>query len=157
MSWLIESVRDAPVDPAAVWRLYTNPSSWPDWGHNAKSANAAGPLVEGGIVHVRAGYGKTYVCRIRRLEPGRALDFEVRPALMKVIQIYEVDPTPQGSRIRHAIEISGPLSGPMRLLRVDRIYQGWLDKEVAKLIEMAGDDPASGDGGSIREDGATRS
>ena len=58
MSWLIESVRDARVDAAAVFRLYTDPSTWPDWGHNAKSAHADGPLVEGGIVHVRAGYGK---------------------------------------------------------------------------------------------------
>lgn len=73
MSWLIESVRDARVDAAAVFRLYTDPSTWPDWGHNAKSAHADGPLVEGGIVHVRAGYGKVYPCRIRRLVAGRAM------------------------------------------------------------------------------------
>lgn len=68
---------------------------------------------------------------------GRPRDeFEVRPPLIKVIQTYEVDPTPEGARIRHAIEISGPLSGLMRLLRVNGVYQGWLDKEVAKLIAM---------------------
>jgi hypothetical protein len=32
--------------------------------------------------------------------------------------------------------ISGPQAGPMRLARVDRVYQGWLDKEVRKLIEL---------------------
>ena len=69
---------------------------------------------------------------------------------MKVIQTYEVDPTPQGAHIRHAIEISGLLSGPMRLLRVNRVYQGWLDKEVDKLIAMAEEEPRSADGGLIR-------
>jgi uncharacterized protein YndB with AHSA1/START domain len=147
VSWLIESVRDAPVDPAAVWRLYADPSTWPVWGHNAKWARAEGPLVEGGTVDVKAGYGKVYRCRIRRLVAGRAIVFEVRPPLITVIQTYEVEPTSEGAHIRHAIEISGPLAGLMRLLRVDKVYQGWLDKEVAKLIAMAGDDPGSGDGG----------
>jgi uncharacterized protein YndB with AHSA1/START domain len=149
VSWLIESVRDAAVDPAAVWRLYTDPSTWPLWGHNAKGAHAEGPLVEGGTVEVKAGYGKVYRCRIRRLIEGRSIEFEVRPPLIKVIQTYEVDPTPEGSHIRHAIEISGPLSGLMRLLRVNQVYQGWLNKEVDKLIAMARDDPGSADRGSL--------
>ena len=152
MSWLIESVGEAKVDPAAVWRLYADPSTWPDWGHNAKSAHANGPLVEGGIVQVRAGYGKVYACRIRRLAASRAIEFEVRPPLINVIQTYEVDPTPDGAHIRHALEISGPLSGLMRLLRVNRVYQGWLDKEVAKLIAMARDEPRSGVRSSVGGD-----
>jgi uncharacterized protein YndB with AHSA1/START domain len=143
MSWLIESVRDAPVDPAAVWRLYANPATWPVWGHNAKWARADGPLIEGGTVDVKAGYGKVYRCRIRRFVEGRAIVFEVRPPLITVLQTYEVDPTPEGAHIRHAIEIRGPLAGLMRLLRVDKVYQGWLDVEVTKLIAMARDDPAS--------------
>ena len=147
MSWLIETVRDARVDPVAVFRLYATPSTWPDWGHNAKWAGADGPLVEGGIVRVRAGYGKVYLCRIRRFVAGRAIEFEVRPPLINVVQTYEVTPTPEGARIRHAIEISGPLAGVMRLVRVDRIYQGWLDKEVTKLIAMARDEPRSGERG----------
>jgi hypothetical protein len=144
VSWLIESVRDASVDPGAVWRLYADPATWPVWGHNAKWAHAEGPLVEGGTVDVKAGYGKVYRCRIRRLVEGRAIVFEVRPPLITVIQTYEVDPTSGGSHIRHAIGISGPLAGLMRLLRVDKVYQGWLDKEVDKLIAMARNDPGSG-------------
>lgn len=135
---MIESVRDAAVAPADVFRLYADPSTWSEWGHDAKWARADGPLVEGGTVDVKAGYGNVYSCRIRRLVAGRALELEVRPPLMVVIQSYEVEPTADGAHIRHALEISGPLAGPMRLVRIDRIYQGWLDKEVAKLIEMAG-------------------
>jgi uncharacterized protein YndB with AHSA1/START domain len=137
-SWMIESVRDAAVAPADVFRLYADPSTWSRWGHNAKSAYADGPLVEGGTVDVRAGYGKVYPCRIRRLVAGRALELEVRPPLMTVINTYEVEPTADGAHIRHALEVSGPLAGITRLVRLNRIYQGWLDKEVGKLIDMAG-------------------
>ena len=123
--------------PADVFRLYADPSTWSEWGHNAKWARADGPLVEGGTVDVKAGYGKVYPCRIRRFVAGRALVLEARPPMLLVVQTYEVEPTPDGAHIRHALEISGPLAGPTRLIRVDRIYQGWLDKEVERVIEMA--------------------
>jgi hypothetical protein len=138
MSWTIDSVRDAAVDPADVWRLYADPSTWSEWGHNAKWARAGGPLVEGGTVEVKAGYGKVYACHIRRLVAGRLLVLEARPPSMLVIQTYEVGRTPGGARIRHALEISGPLAWPTRVMQLPRIYQGWLDKEVGRLIAMAG-------------------
>jgi hypothetical protein len=137
MTWAIESTRDAPVAPADIYSLYADPSTWSEWGHNAKWARAEGPMVEGGTVHVRAGYGRTYPCLIRRLDDGHALELEVRPPLITVVQIYEVAPTATGSRVHHVLEISGPLSRPMRWFGVNRLYQGRLDKEVGRLIEMA--------------------
>lgn len=137
MTWMIETARDAVVAPADVFRLYADPSTWSEWGHNAKWARADGPLVEGGTVDVKAGYGKVYPCRIRRLVAGRLLELEARPPFMAVLQTYEVEPTVEGAHIRHALEISGPLAGLTKLIRLDRVYQGWLDKEVDKLIEMA--------------------
>ncbi len=137
MTWSIESVQDAMVAPSDVFRLYADPSTWSEWGHNAKWARAVGPLVEGGTVDVRAGYGKVYHCLIRRFVADRALELEARPPFMTVIQIYEVEPIPDGARVRHRLEVSGPLAGITRLIRLDRVYQGWLDKEVGKLIELA--------------------
>jgi hypothetical protein len=134
---MIETVRDAAVAPADVFRLYADPSTWSDWGHNAKWARADGPLVEGGTVDVKAGYGKVYPCRVRRLVDGRSLVLEVRPPFMTVIQTYEVEPAGAGAHIRHVLEIAGPLAGVTQLVRLDRVYQGWLDQEVGRLIEMA--------------------
>ncbi len=137
MTWMIESTRDAAVAPADVFRLYADPSTWSEWGHNAKWARADAPLIEGGTVDVKAGYGKVYPCHIRSLVDGRSLVLEVRPPFMTVIQTYEVEPAAAGAHIRHALEISGPLAGITQLVRLDRVYQGWLDKEVGKLIKMA--------------------
>jgi len=88
VTWTIESVREAAVGPSAVWALYMDPSTWSQWGHNATWARANGPLVDGGIVDVRANYGTVYHCRIQRLEPGRALEIVVRPAFLTISEEY---------------------------------------------------------------------
>jgi uncharacterized protein YndB with AHSA1/START domain len=153
VTWTIESTRDAVVTAEDVFRLYADPSTWSEWGHNATWARADGPLVEGGTVDVRANYGKVYRCRIRRLVAGRLLELEARPPLLTVIQTYEVGPTPDGARVRHALELSGPLAGILRLGGAAWFYQRLLHKEVARVIEMAGwhehTDPAPPSSGSI--------
>ena len=132
MTWTIESVLETDVEPAAVFALYADPTTWSRWGHNATWARADSALVEGGTVDVRAGYGTVYHCLIRRLEPGRALELVVRPALMTIINVYEVEPAPTGARLRHAFEVSGPLASLTRLVGLDRMYQRRLDAEVAR-------------------------
>jgi hypothetical protein len=152
VSWTIETVREADVDPAAVFALYADPASWARWGHNATWARADGPLVEGGTVDVRAGYGTVYHCLIRRLDPGKALELVVRPAFMTIINTYEVEPTASGARVRHAFDVSGPLASVTRLVGLDRMYQRRLDDEVAAVIRVA----ANPDAAPATENAASR-
>jgi uncharacterized protein YndB with AHSA1/START domain len=142
MGWSIEAVREAPVSPEAVFALYADPTTWPTWGHNAPVVRADGPLAVGGVVHVRAGYGKTYPCLVRRLEPGRALELVVRPPGMTIVNVYEVAPTGGGgSRIRHAFLVSGPVGAVARVFGIGRVYRGWLAKEVDRVVELAASAP----------------
>jgi len=137
VGWMIEAVHVAEVDPAAVFRLYADPSTWVSWGHNATRARSDGPLVEGGLVYVRANYGRNYHCRIRRFESGQALELEVRPPLLFIVNTYEVEPAGSGTRIRHALEVSGAIAGAMKRMGVDRLYRRQLHVEVARVIAMA--------------------
>src|SRR5262245_22507311 len=97
------------------------PSTWPTWCHNATWAHADGPLTEGGVVKVRANYGRVYPCRITRLVHGRLLELEARPPMMTVVQTYEVEPIASGSRVRHAITVTAPFAGLMRVLGTLRL------------------------------------
>ena len=137
MGYTIEATREAAIDPAAVWALYMDPSTWSAWGHNVRWARADGPLVEGGTVDVRPKYPVTYRCRILRLVPERLLRIEVRPIGMRIVNVYEIEPVAGGSRIRHAFEMSGPLSGPLRWLGVARLYRSSLDDEIRHCVESA--------------------
>ena len=137
MGFTIEAVQEADVDPASVFALYAEPATWVTWGHNASRASADGPLVEGGTVDVRAAYGATYHCRIQRLEPDRALELVVRPIGLRIVNVYEVEPTSGGARVRHAFEIGGPLATPARWFGLGRAYRGALEREVAAVIRLA--------------------
>lgn len=137
MGYTIEATREAAVDPAAVFALYMDPSTWSVWGHNVRWARAEGPLVEGGTVEIRPAYPVTYRARILRLVPESLLRIEVRPVGLTTINVYEVEATAGGSRIRHAIEMSGPLSGPIRWLGVARLYRSSLEDEIRHCVELA--------------------
>ena len=137
MGYTIEAIREAAVHPADVFALYMDPSTWSTWGHNVRWARSEGPLVEGGTVDVRPKYPATYHCRVLRVVPERLLRIEVRPMGMTIVNVYEIEPTNGGSRVRHAFEVSGPLSGPLRWLGIARLYRASLDDEVRHCIELA--------------------
>lgn len=79
----------------------------------------------------------TYHCRIVRLVPNALLRIEVKPVGLRIVNVYEVAPIDGGSRIRHAFEISGPMSGPLRWIGVARAYQSSLEDEIRHCVEMA--------------------
>ncbi len=137
MGYTIEATREAAVDPTAVFALYMDPSTWSTWGHNVRWARSEGPIVEGGTVDVRPKYPVTYHCRVLRLVPDRLLRIEVRPIGMTIINVYEIEPIDGGSRVRHAFEMSGPLSGLLRRLGLARAYRSSLDDEIRHCLELA--------------------
>jgi hypothetical protein len=137
MAYTIEATREADVEPAAVFALYMDPSTWSVWGHNVRWAQSDGPLVEGGTVLVRPAYPVTYQARILRLVPNSLLRLVVKPIGLTTINVYEVEATATGSRIHHAIEMSGPLSGPIRWLGGARAYRSSLDDEIRHCVELA--------------------
>jgi hypothetical protein len=74
---------------------------------------------------------------IRQLVDDRLLVLEVDPPQVHVVQTYAVEPTPDGARVRHALEISARLSGDLRVCGVPWLYQRLLDREVEQVIAMA--------------------
>jgi uncharacterized protein YndB with AHSA1/START domain len=136
MSWSIESVRESELTPAAVFRLYTDPSTWSAWAHNTRAAYADGPVVEGATVHVEAGYRKTWDVLVRRLDPDHFVETEVRPPGLVVIQRFEVLPTESGVRIRHEIEVSGKAAG-FTGLTMKPLYRRMLEQETGTLVQYA--------------------
>lgn len=135
--WTISSSATAPVPPETIFAFYVEPATWGSWGHNTRWARARGPVVEGSIVDVKAGYGRVYPVRMRRVIPDRYVECEVRPPGMLVETTFRVEPVDGGSRIEHTISVSGRFSTITKVLRLDRLYTRLLGKEIAKLIALA--------------------
>jgi hypothetical protein len=136
MDWSIESVREAALTPADVFRFYVDPATWGTWGHNTRWARADGPVVEGATVDVKAGYGKVYPVLIDRLIPDRLVRCVIRPPGMTVTNTYELEAVERGVRIRHTITVAGPFARVTRLLLFPRLYRRLLDKEITKLVRL---------------------
>lgn len=137
MRWTIDATRRTELQPGEIFALYVDPSTWGAWGHNTRWARSDGPVVPGATVEVKAGYGTVYRVLVRDVVPDRRVVCEVRPVGMTVINSYEVEPDSEGSRIRHAIEVSGPLARPTKLLRLDALYTRWLRREIRSLVGLA--------------------
>ena len=135
--WTISSAAEAPVPPERIFAFYTDPTTWGSWGHNTRWGRARGPVVEGSIVDVKAGYGKVYPVLMRRVVQDRYVECEIRPPGMLVETTFSVEPSAQGSRIEHTISVSGTFSGITKLIRLDRLYAKLLAKEITKLIALA--------------------
>ena len=60
MTWSIDRSQEAPLSPSSVFALYTDPTTWADWGHNTRRAWSDGPIVEGATINVEAGYRRTW-------------------------------------------------------------------------------------------------
>jgi hypothetical protein len=135
--WSISSSAVAPVPPEAIYAFYVDPSTWGSWGHNTRWGRARGPVVEGSIVDVKAGYGKVYPVLMRRVVENRYVECEIRPPGMLVETTFSVEPADGGSRVEHTISVSGRFSGITKLIGLDRLYTKLLDKEISKLIALA--------------------
>ena len=73
---------------------------------------------------------------MRRIDPDRLIETEVHPPGLDLVQRFEVEPTASGIRITHAIEVDGWAAGFTRLT-MKALYQRLLDKETARLVDVA--------------------
>jgi len=144
MTWSMQDTHEAAVEPADVFRLYTDPATWGQWAHNTAWGRGHTPLGPGSKVEVRVrSYPWTYTVRVRELEPGRRMVTEVRPFGVTITSTYEVAATPSGSRLHHTIALAGPLERAYKLVRGQ--YTRMLVTETRRVAELAaGEQPPLG-------------
>jgi hypothetical protein len=137
MTWSMESVHEAAVVPADVYRYYADPSTWGTWAHNTAWGRALDPMEPGARVAVRIrNYPWTYTVRVRELEPGHRMVSEVRPFGVTITSTYDVQATPDGARLHHTISLAGPLEAAYKLL-TRRQYTRMLHAETRRVAELA--------------------
>ncbi len=134
--WSAESVRDVDAPTHVVWQLYVHPATWPVWAHSTTAASSDGALAVGSRVLVRPHRGPTQRVRITTLEPERLLTSEIRLPGARMAFRYEIEPVATRCRVRHRVEMTGPLSGVYGLV-MHRSNARKLTRETARLAEVA--------------------
>lgn len=135
--WSIEAERDVDAPPSAIWDRYVDPATWPTWAHNTKRAAFDGPLALGMTGRVQPDRGPAQAVVVTSFEPGRILETEVRPPGARMTFSYAIAPTPGGGRVRHRIEMHGPLAQVYGLMIKSRNARE-LREELERLATLVG-------------------
>jgi polyketide cyclase/dehydrase/lipid transport protein len=102
-------VVEADVDPAAVWALYDDVSTWPAWDAQAEWVTRDGPFATGssGAMKFRGMDAVPY--RLARVEPLREFVDETPLGDLVVRVSHVLEPLASGRlRVTYAAEIDGP-------------------------------------------------
>ena len=97
--------------PAAVWRVWSDPSTWPTWNPDVRSIKLDGPFATGttGTMSTRQA---THGITLARVDEGRSFTLEAAPIPLTTFAFEcRIEPGDSGgSRISQGLSMRGPLA-----------------------------------------------
>ena len=104
------------AEPAAVWKVWTDVSRWPEWDLTKEIARMDGPFVLGasGWAKQRGNLGGTFT--ITAIEPGRRWISECPVPLGKIVFEHLIEPAEPGRvRVIKSVDVLGGFGPLFRL------------------------------------------
>lgn len=102
--------------PAAIWRLWTTPATWPTWDKGLRSAQLEGPFQAGAKGQLQPDRGPASTFEIIEAIPEKRTVVRVRIPLGWMYLTRSITAEGETYRLRHAVEMSGPM----------KVFLGWL-------------------------------
>jgi ribosome-associated toxin RatA of RatAB toxin-antitoxin module len=134
-----ETSTTTPAEPVRLWAVLSDVERWPEWieAYEEVSLAETGPLTPGARVHVKqrglAGGDWT----VTEVEEDRAFTWESLQPGVHLVGRHAVSAEPDGgSRLDLSFEMTGALSGLMRVLLAGKIRR-YVDLEGARLTAVA--------------------
>lgn len=122
-----ECTLDTAAAPDAVWRIWSQPESWPEWNPDVEMVKLDGPFGPGATGTMRTKRGGTHPIRFESVDEGRW--FQLATAAMPGTMFHfrcAITPSGGGSRISQSITMSGPLGG---------LFSAMMGKKIAQSFE----------------------
>lgn len=132
--------RHTRASAEAIWRLWSDPSTWHQWNPNVQRMDMNGPFANGttGIMHTPA--GQHHQVQLTNIQPGRAFDLQTSVLPLTRFTFHcEVVAEGNGSTIGQSVAMSGPLGvvfGPLAGQRIAASFEPLL-KALADRAEAA--------------------
>jgi uncharacterized protein YndB with AHSA1/START domain len=130
---------ETTAPPETLWRIWSDPGTWPDWNRDVRSMTVDGPFAAGSSAVMTTAAGRTHRMTLLDVQPPRSFALETRviPGT-RFVFTCRVDPHGTHTRISQSITIGGPLGpafGPMAGKRIAAGFRPLL----AGLARKAGD------------------
>ncbi len=105
--WETEHTAYTDAPPEAVWALWSDVSTWPDWDHGLERVDIDGPFAAGssGVLKPRGGPEVTFT--IKEVRPGEGFADETRLLLARIRFEHSVAREAGRTRITHRVRITG--------------------------------------------------
>lgn len=121
-----ERMRQTSAPPEAVWRLWSEPATWPDWNPDVASMTVQGAFAKGARAVMKTRAGRSHEMLVTAFEPGREFRLETSPLPgTRFTFICRVAPAPGGSTISQGIVMRGPLAAIMSPMAGERIAESF--------------------------------
>ena len=128
--------RQTSASADAVWRWWSDPSTWHEWNPNVQQMEMNGAFADGttGVMHTPS--GQHHQIQLTHVQPGRSFDLETSAIPLTRFTFHcEVVPSGTGSTVSQSLAMSGPLAfvfGPMAGERIaasfEPLLKGLADK-----------------------------
>jgi carbon monoxide dehydrogenase subunit G len=124
-----EHVVEIAAPPDTVWRVLSDLERWPEWTRSARSVKLESGdwLTAASRAELQLAGGRPSLWQVTSLDDGRSFVWENRQTGLRTIAGHFVEPAGAGSRVRLAVDMSGPLVLFLRpyLAYVTRRNVGW--------------------------------
>lgn len=136
-SWSISSSADSRATPQQIWAWYADPTDWPNWDHLVDRVEAREPFADGSSAKTMAN-GLTLTSTLRDVVPNTRYTEVLRMPLATMTATHELRRTGSGTRIEHALIITGPGAWIYELTQ-RRALQSGMNAAIGRLAIHAAD------------------
>lgn len=115
-SWRVDASEVSPATPEQIWAWYSDAPRTPNWDHLVTARLIKGPFATGTTGSNQSGGGPAFPWTFTDVETNRRYTEVTRLPLASLTATHVLTPVANGTRIDHALIVSGPLAWGYRLL-----------------------------------------
>jgi len=114
---------ETKASPDAVWKIWSDPSTWTQWNPDVLSISLDGPFATGTTGTMTTKAGGSHRIRVEAVKPGRSFRLETTPIPLTHFSFHrQVAPgAGGGSRISQRLTMRGPLAPLFSAMMGERI------------------------------------
>jgi Polyketide cyclase / dehydrase and lipid transport len=135
--WITERSIETTASPEAIWRLWSEVATWPDWNGDIARIGISGPFAVGSTISMTPIGEETVELRIAEVSEPELFVDEADLGNAVVRTVHRIDPLGDGRRrVSYRMEITGPAAeeiGP----HVGPQISSDLNEMLSALVERA--------------------
>jgi hypothetical protein len=123
--WQVQYWKVFPsLQGGAVWTVWRDVDHWHEWDADIEYATLSGPFAVGSELVLKPKGGPKVRIRLSEVMPGSSFTDVTRFPLARMIDVHELQDTPQGLKLKNSIRMEGPLAWVWRKLVGENVAAG---------------------------------